>query len=408
MNSTLPKPAVLSLQYYSFPDAMGGAWKLTHETNKRLVERGRRVVLITCKPDNSLPDHEVIDGVEFDRIPEVVSKNPVRLWRAIRKRVKHYLNDGGRWIAHMHSPLVGALALTGKSYRRIPKVYHFHSSWYDEEKINLTGAGHGGSGLFCRLNIIRWLEWACYRSSKSIIFFSEYTRRRFIDYYPFKKPRMRIIHGGVDTEKFCPPDNQGELIAIRQRLDLPLDHKILLTVRRLEARMGLDNLIEAVAEITKRSPDLKFTLLIAGKGSLEEKLKSQSTLAGMDDRIHFLGFVPVNLLPIHYAAADIFIMPTVLIEGFGLATVEALSAGLPVLGTPVGGTTEILKAIDPNLLFRHVTPQSMAEKIESYLKNPNPINALKSKCREEAVANYTWDLATDHIEEEFDLIWKNK
>lgn len=41
---------------------------MTHETNKRLVERGRRVVLITCKPDNSLPDHEVIDGVEFDRI----------------------------------------------------------------------------------------------------------------------------------------------------------------------------------------------------------------------------------------------------------------------------------------------------------------------------------------------------
>ena len=57
---------------------MGGAWKLTHEINKRLVERGRRVVLITCKPNNGLPDRETIDGVEFDRIPEMISKNPVR------------------------------------------------------------------------------------------------------------------------------------------------------------------------------------------------------------------------------------------------------------------------------------------------------------------------------------------
>ena len=87
----------------------------------------------------------------------MVSKNPVRLWRAIRKRLKHYLNDGGRWIAHVHNPLVGALALTGKSYRRVPKVYHFHSSWYDEEKINLTGGPvllyFGGSELLYKMYI---------------------------------------------------------------------------------------------------------------------------------------------------------------------------------------------------------------------------------------------------------------
>ena len=172
--------------------------------------------------------------------------------------------------------------------------------------------------------------------------------------------------------------------------------------------MGLDNLIAAVAEVTHRSPELKFKLLIAGKGSLNEKLKSQAILSGLDDRIRFLGFVPDELLPMYYAAADIFIMPTTFIEGFGIATVEALSIGLPVLGTPVGGTTEILKSIDPKLLFQNATAQSMADKIEWFLKNPDPIFALKSNCRAEALKKYSWDLVTDRFEEELDLVWKNK
>ena len=408
MDSSSPKPAILSLQYYSFPDAMGGAWKLTHEINKRLVDRGRRVVLITCKPKNEYPDNEIIDGVEFDRIPVAISKNPIRLWHAVRKKVKYYLTGEGSWIAHVHNPLIGAFALTVQPYRIIPKIYHFHSSWYDEEKINFNEATQSKPKLYYKLNIIRWMEWACYRSSKSVLFLSEYTRRQFMDYYPFKKPRMRIIPGGVDTKKFRPSENEDELNAIRKRLNIPGDHKLLLTVRRLEARMGLDNLITAVAEIAHRSPELKFKLLIAGKGSLNKKLQSQATLSGLDDRICFLGFVPDDLLPLYYAAADIFIMPTAFIEGFGLATVEALSTGLPVLGTPVGGTTEILKAIDSKLLFRNATAQSMADKIEQVLKKPDSIFALKSKCREDAMKKYSWNLMTNRIEEEFDLIWDNK
>ena len=84
MDSSKAKPAILSLQYHSYPDAMGGAWNLTHEINKRLVERGYRVVIITCKPDDKYPDQEVINGVEFDRVSFTVSKDPIRLLRAIR------------------------------------------------------------------------------------------------------------------------------------------------------------------------------------------------------------------------------------------------------------------------------------------------------------------------------------
>ncbi|SVE17135.1 uncharacterized protein METZ01_LOCUS469989, partial [marine metagenome] len=64
--------------------------------------------------------------------------------------------------------------------------------------------------------------------------------------------------------------------------------------------------------------------------------------------------------------------------------------------------------IDPSLLFKNATAQSMADKIEQILKTPGPVLALKKKCREDALKNYSWSLVVDLIEEELDLIWKNK
>jgi glycosyltransferase involved in cell wall biosynthesis len=408
MNKSKEKPTILSLQYHSYPDANGGAWNLTHEINKRLVERGYRVVLITCKPEQNYPDEEIIDGVEFHRISFAVSKDPIRLWRTVCKKIKKHLIDEEPWLAHIHHPLMGAYALTIKQYRKIPKIYHFHSSWYDEEKINLAEMNKGGINIYFRMVIIKLIEWMCYRYSKSILFLSEYTRQRFIDYFPFKKPRMRIIPGGADTKKFYPSKSINKIDEIKRKIGIPEGHKVLLTVRRLESRMGLDNLITAIAEIVHKNPKLKFKLVIVGKGSLNDKLRSQSTLSGLDDYIHFAGFISDDLLPEYYNLADLFIMPTTFIEGFGIATVEALATGIPVFGTPIGGTTEILQSIDKKLLFRDAGVKSMAEKIEWFLKDPDPILSLKSNCREEVLKKYSWDLVTDQIEEELELIWKKK
>ena len=122
MDSLKIKPAILSLQYHSYPDAMGGAWNLTHAINKRLVERGYRVVLITCKPEGDFPDYEIIDGVEFHRIRFATSKDPIRLWHAVRKKIKQHLVEEEPWVAHIHNPLVGIFALTTQQYRKIPNL----------------------------------------------------------------------------------------------------------------------------------------------------------------------------------------------------------------------------------------------------------------------------------------------
>jgi glycosyltransferase involved in cell wall biosynthesis len=406
------KRCLLSLQYHSLPDALGGAWGLTHEVNKRLVARGWEVHLITCKPDDALADFEVIEGVHFHRIRQRDSKNIVSLWRAIKKRINHICRQTSLSLVHIHNPLVGFLALLNPRLRSVPKVTHFHSSWLDEEKINREAQrpSKGTARIFFSLKlavilrVIRFMEGRCFKDSRSILFLSEYSRKHFLSYYPKRKYRLRVIPGGVDVDAFFPLGPGQDRSALREVLKLPTDRPVLLTVRRLEARMGLDNLILAVAQIVERAPELDFLLVIGGKGALKNQLEELVEQHDLEDRVRFVGRITREQLPIYYRSADVFILPTLSIEGFGLVTVEALASGLPVLGTPVGGTVEILKGVDESLLFPGITPDMLSHRIEKFLKDPVPFEALKMRCRERAVQNYSWEKVVDLIEDEFFLV----
>ena len=406
------KRSLLSLQYYSLPDEVGGAWGLTHEVNKRLAARGWEVHLITCKPIDDLPDYEVIEGVHFHRIRSLDSKNIFNLWRAIKRRINGICARTSLELVHIHNPLIGFLALLHPKLKTVPKVTHFHSSWLDEERINrkAKGPSSGWAKIFspvklaCILRVIKFMEGRGFQSSRSILFLSEYSRGHFLKYYRKKKSRLRVIPGGVDVNAFFPLKPDQDLSTLRRELQLPTDRPILLTVRRLEARMGLENLILAAGQIVRRCPKLDFLMVIGGKGSMEKKLNALIEQSDLEDKVRLIGMIPRDTLPSYYRAADVFVLPTLSIEGFGLVTVEALATGVPVLGTPVGGTIEILKGVDESLLFPGTTVEAISLRIEKYLKHPQPFEALKSRCHERAVAHYSWDRVVDLIDEEFNLV----
>lgn len=406
------KRSLLSLQYYSLPDEVGGAWGLTHEVNKRLAARGWEVHLITCKPTDELPDYEMIEGVHFHRIRHRDSKNIFNLWRAIKRHINEICKHTSLSLVHIHNPLVGFLALLNPRLKTIPKVTHFHSSWLDEERINRQAQRPttGWAKIFfplklaCILRVIKFMEGRGFQASRSILFLSEYSRGHFLKYYRKKKARLRVIPGGVDVNAFFPLKPDQDLSALRRELKLPTDRPIFLTVRRLEARMGLENLILAARQIVHRCPNINFLMVIGGKGSMEKKLIDLIEQNDLKDKVRLVGMIPRDILPSYYRAADVFVLPTLAIEGFGLVTIEALATGLPVLGTPVGGTIEILKGVDESLLFPGTTAEAISLRIEKYLKNPKPFEALKSRCQERAVAHYSWDRVVDLIDEEFALV----
>ena len=104
--------------------------------------------------------------------------------------------------------------------------------------------------------------------------------------------------------------------------------------------MGLENLVMAMPTILKENPSAY--LVIAGDGPLREPLIALAKSLGIENSVRFEGFVHMDKLPEYYSVADLFILPTVALEGFGYVTIEALSCGLPALGTDIGGTKEIL------------------------------------------------------------------
>ena len=171
MDRPQKKITILSLQYHCYPDEVGGAWGLTYEINKRLVARGHKVFQVTCKSSENQPTQEVIDGIQYYRVPLRESKGILPLWNAIRKKLKSILKLDSIHLIHIHNPLIGFLVLLQPSLWKVPKVYHFHSSWFDEERINTVGTARISLRLKIRLVMIQIMEWVCYRFSRTLFFF---------------------------------------------------------------------------------------------------------------------------------------------------------------------------------------------------------------------------------------------
>jgi len=248
----------------------------------------------------------------------------------------------------------------------------------------------------------RLLEKKVLRKSDHIVVLSEYTKAKLESTYGLPPAKIHVIPAGVDLDRFRPHDDKQSL---RNRLGIPNGHFTLLTVRNLEPRMGLENLILAFKKVVEDKTDT--LLILGGEGPLAPELKSLAREAGIADLVRFTGFIPEEKLSSYYQVADLFVLPTRTLEGFGLVTLEALASGLPVLGTPVGGTKEILAHMGPEFLFPDATPDSMARLIlksmQGWVINPEIYNEISRKCRKVAENHFSWDTHITRLENLFQV-----
>jgi glycosyltransferase involved in cell wall biosynthesis len=136
---------------------------------------------------------------------------------------------------------------------------------------------------------------------------------------------VEIIPNGIDLKRF-------ENLERKQRGEFTI-----MTVARLEKVKGIEYLIEAVAGL--QIPN--FQLVIIGDGSEKRSLEALAGKLGLKEKVRFLGEMPNEKIPSYLATADCFVLPS-LKEGFGIAILEAQAAGIPVIGTRVGGILGIL------------------------------------------------------------------
>ena len=240
------------------------------------------------------------------------------------------------------APLLGLLR-----DRRRRFVFHFHGPWSQEATAERV------HGLVTRLKAD--VEQMVYRRADACIVLSSAFGRILHDAFGVPWERVHIIPGGVDCARFAIDASRAEC---RARLGWPADRPIVLAVRRLTHRMGLGQLIGAVAILRARVPDL--LVLIAGTGPLESELQLQIQRAGLAEHCRLIGFVGEDDLPAAYRAADLTVVPSVALEGYGLIVPESLAAGTPVIVTPVGGLPETIEQLAPQLVLHGTSAEEIA------------------------------------------------
>jgi glycosyltransferase involved in cell wall biosynthesis len=235
----------------------------------------------------------------------------------------------------------------------------------------------------------KWIETWCHRRADRIMVLSTFMAEKVIALYNIPAERIVVNPGGADLDGFRPPVDRR---ALKSALGLPQDRLHLFTVRNLEPRMGLDNLLHAMALL--KAEKLPVHLILGGEGPERMQLQSLVRDHRLQESVSMVGFIPAEQLSDHYGAADFFVLPTRQLEGFGLVTPEAMACGTPVMGTPVGGTREILSRFDPELLFKGNTPEDIASGIRSaaalYSACPDHYHNLRQRCRQFVEQNYSW------------------
>jgi glycosyltransferase involved in cell wall biosynthesis len=362
-----------------------------------LNKRGHRVHLIAGIPEGAMKETEDVQGVQVYRYRRSLGSllGSRRLFQVLTSRTPFD-------VVMFHQPLSALGVTLARGSRLIPKAYVFHSPWAEEYAAR--GANPKSQTLpkqFMRAGRLlrQAVEHLVLRTCQRIFVLSRFMEDRFVKVHPGFGDRVARLPGGVDLDRFRPAEDRQ---AAKADLRLPSRGPLLLTVRNLEPRMGLDHLLHAMKEMEKQGRELN--LLIGGEGPLKGELQELAERLGLGTSVRFEGYIPDERLPIYYQAADFFILPTKALEGFGLVAVEALASGTPVLGTPVGAIPEILGELQPDLVFAGVGSKAIAHRIVMHLKraqaDPQGYEGLRDRCRAYATARFGWDQVIEQLEQE--------
>jgi glycosyltransferase involved in cell wall biosynthesis len=372
----------------------GGAERALREWGERLAASGHRVRMVSrgvgCEPSTVI-QRAGVRMRHFDVERGALVGFVAGAIAGARRAVAAELASEPADVLHLHQPLSGVGALWASRAYGLPSVYTFHSSAALEyrSRRGMTCRHVAGPAGAAAAALLRVLERACLGWARRIHVLSAFSAQQLAELHGIPRDRIAIVPGGVDLDRFAPAPDTA---AVRRRLGLPPDRPVLLTVRNLEARMGLDVLLHAVARMRRDVPGV--LLLVGGAGRKDAALRALAGELCLGDHVRFLGFVPETDLADHYRAADVFVLPTRELEGFGLVTIEALACGTPVVGTSAGATPEILSALDGRLVVPPDDPAALAETLVGVLTamrdDRGAAADLRARCRRLAERRYDW------------------
>jgi glycosyltransferase involved in cell wall biosynthesis len=204
--------------------------------------------------------------------------------------------------------------------------------------------------------------------------------------------RVVEMPNGVDTEIYRPIEKDRSLL---KKLGLE-DKVVVLFVGNLHLCKGVDLLIEAIARIKDES----IALLVVGGGYEEMRFRELARRMGLEGRVIFVG--PKSLdegLISYYALADMFVLPSIYSESFGVVALEAMSCGKPVIVSSLPGPSRLVSDEEEGLVATVGDIEDLKAKIELLAYDENRRLEMGRMAREKAVEQYSWEKVGQDLEE---------
>jgi glycosyltransferase involved in cell wall biosynthesis len=370
------------------PDQLGGLQRYVGELSGALGRCGIPVTVLTKRTSPEYPKSEALQsGVWIRRyaIPErstpwYAAGYPAATVAGIARALRQLPG-----LVHVHYPLQGAVVCASSR----PYVHTFHAPIYKEivpeRRYPLIRPLEGPL-----VGLTRRVEQAVGRRAGATVVLSEFMRTELARLAPEAANSASLVPAGINTDFFAPGRGIEHPFA-RDRWPL------LFTARRLVPRTGISELIQAMPAVLEAQPNA--ALAVAGDGQLRIELERLVGDLGLGDHVRLLGHVSEHDLRDWYRAATLFVLPTQELEGFGMSTVEALACGTLALGTPAGGTPEVLGTLDSRLVADGTTAESIARGILSLVADRTMLERLTKRARGHVVPAMSWSTIADrHLE----------
>jgi glycosyltransferase involved in cell wall biosynthesis len=227
-----------------------------------------------------------------------------------------------------------------------------------------------------------------------IVGVSNFTLERFARWSHADRERLALLPNCVDLSRFTPGPAPAGL-----KHALGLDRRtVIMTLGRLAADervKGFDEIIEALPDLARAVPDIAY--LVCGDGDDRARLEAKAVELGVRERVVFAGYVPEADKLGFYRMADAFVMPS-RGEGFGIVLLEALAAGLPVIGSAVDGSREALQEGALGALVDPRNARALVATIVATLRHRGPrVQPDLSRYSTDAFARRVAAIASDVI-----------
>jgi glycosyltransferase involved in cell wall biosynthesis len=366
----------------------GGTGAYVYYLSNELMKNGYKICVVTGSDQTA--DVKVNErlSVFFLKIPKTPIIKSFMLAGSSYRKLNSVRGSVNVDITHANLPLTPNFAVPPNFGKTL--VCTVHSTWKGEAQA-IRGEPYS------RLNsnekymvsfnwFLRFFEEKMLDRANKIIAVSHFTKRELLEYYKIREDKIRVIHNGVDTNKFKPAADKRK---VKEELGLNPDDLAILSVGRLYARKGLFTLIESMPAIVKRFKNAKF--IISGKGQSDEmrKLITHAEKIGVKDNIIFTGYYPDKKLPKLYQAADVFAFST-FYEHHPFAVLEALATGLPVVTTNVGGIPETIESGKNGFLVDPFNPNKFADRILYLLEHPAEAKEMGVLARKTVLERFDW------------------